>query len=184
MRISAIIKDEVYVLCICEGKAEEDIMNMLLDMDMLVFSRSDLIDNKIIKRCSVQKIQEKYLNISYEKPVYIIRVLDSRNEKFKLSKVYQERYGSKMINLLTRPEIEILIIIDKGDYSTYSRKYKSTIKPSDYCKTNYRINNIKSSGIMNSVFPSLESLMNALKIYNKYKPKGEHSIYSIIKNYK
>lgn len=45
MRISEIIKDEVYVLCICEGKAEEDIMNMLLDMDMLVFSRSDLIDN-------------------------------------------------------------------------------------------------------------------------------------------
>lgn len=59
MQISEIIKGDVYILCICKGKAEEDIMNMLLDHDMLIFDRSDLIDHKVAKRSSVQSIQEK-----------------------------------------------------------------------------------------------------------------------------
>ncbi|NCC79767.1 MAG: hypothetical protein EOM07_09230 [Clostridia bacterium] len=181
MQISEIIKGDVYILCICEGKAEEDIMNMLLDHDMLIFDRSDLIDHKVVKRSSVQSIQEKYLSISYGKPVYILRIIDSRTEAFKLSKVYEERYGNKILNLLTRPEIEILIIIKNGDFDTYTRKYKSRIKPSQYCKDQYRIAKIKSSGTMNSIFKDMEDLKKALRTYHKYKSDNEYSIYDLLK---
>lgn len=181
MQISEIIKGEVYILCICEGKAEEDIMNMLLDNNMLIFDREDMISKKVVKRSAVKKIEEDHLGIRYEKPVCILRIIDSRNEKFKLSKVYEERYGNRILNLLTRPEIEILIIIKNGDFDTYTRKYKSRIKPSQYCKDQYRIAKIKSSGTMNSIFKDMEDLKKALRTYHKYKSDNEYSIYDLLK---
>lgn len=38
------------ILCICEGAAEMDIMNMLLENNRLIFTNEELIDNKVHKR--------------------------------------------------------------------------------------------------------------------------------------
>ncbi len=72
MSVSDFIKDK-YVLCLCEGNAEPDIMDMLLENEMLIISKNDLIERKFHKRESVRAIEEKHLGLHYEKAVVIFK---------------------------------------------------------------------------------------------------------------
>ncbi len=38
--------NEYYVICICEGTAEQEIIEWLLDEDKLLFKRQDFLNNK------------------------------------------------------------------------------------------------------------------------------------------
>lgn len=84
------IKDtlqEKYILCLCEGAAELDILNRLLDQNLLVFTRNDLIEETLHYRKKVSDIEERFLGLSYNKEVVILRVIDSKNEQLKLGKL-------------------------------------------------------------------------------------------------
>lgn len=69
-----------YVLCIREGTAEEAIIDLLLDNDMLQFSRSQLINNyKVTRIRKVRDIENQFLNIDYsDRGLIILRILDSK----------------------------------------------------------------------------------------------------------
>lgn len=84
------------VACICEGGAETEIMNILLDHNLLCFSREQMIDENVIPRTSVKEFERRYLRTEYDEKVVIVRVIDSRNEKFNLSKVYDIRLRRSM----------------------------------------------------------------------------------------
>lgn len=47
-----------YKACICEGSAENAIMDILLDHDLLIFSREEMLDEKVI-RCREGKNLKK-----------------------------------------------------------------------------------------------------------------------------
>lgn len=38
-----------YFACICEGTAEEVIINILLDSDKLIFNRNNMIEEEVIR---------------------------------------------------------------------------------------------------------------------------------------
>lgn len=118
-----------YILCLCEGTAELELMNLLLEENKLCFTKEDLIGRKLHSRQSVKKIEEDYLSFSFERPLMILRIIDSRNEQFNLSKAYRGRF--EIVTICTRPEIEILLIIVNGDYEDYA-KFKQSEKPSEY----------------------------------------------------
>lgn len=46
-----------YVACICEGTAEEVIMEILLEHDKLIFSRSQLIEERPIRCWDAKKFE-------------------------------------------------------------------------------------------------------------------------------
>lgn len=62
------------IICLCEGSSEEGIMKMLIDAEKLVFSREQLVHEKVHRRISVKKIQRRFLNIEYCSRVVICRV--------------------------------------------------------------------------------------------------------------
>jgi hypothetical protein len=177
MQIDKMLEDK-YILCICEGNAEVDIMNILLADDLLIFNREDLIEEKVHKRMSVKKIEDNYLGLSYNKELVILRIIDSRNEKFTLSKAYRGRF--EILNAITNPEIEILIVIDKGDYDEFC-KNKSKEKPSVFCKRVYSYKDIKSKGFMNDYFNDSKKLLDAIKEHNRYKKSKILTLYDLIK---
>ena len=123
-----------YILCMAEGAAEQEAMEILLESNRLRFTSDDLIDKKILPRMSVSKLEEGYLSLQYSKPVVILRIIDSRKEKLRLSRQYQNRF--EVITINTHPEIEMLLILKNGDYDDYC-KTKSKEKPSEYCKRRY-----------------------------------------------
>ena len=174
MQKSRIDFSEKYVLCLTEGTAEREIMEMLLDDDMLLFKREDLVGKKIQRRMSVSAVEEKFLSLSYSKPVVIIRVIDSRKESFKLKKQFQGRF--EIITISTHPEIELLLILHKGDYPDYC-KTKSVEKPSSYCKRKYGYR--KNQDVFSSYF-SVEELIQAMRMYSQMIEEKEFSFIDLI----
>ena len=100
-----------YKACICEGAAEHAIMDILLDNSLLVFKREELIEEEVIRCRQGKKFEERYLRKGFNDKISIIRILDSRHENFKLSKAYINKVD--VINIITAPEIEILILLKK-----------------------------------------------------------------------
>ena len=50
-----------YKACICEGSAESAIMDILLDNDLLIFTREELLEEKVIRRRDGKRFEERHL---------------------------------------------------------------------------------------------------------------------------
>lgn len=170
------------ILCFYEGNAEKAILDILLDNDLLWFSRDQLVpDPKPLLRCSVEKVQTRYLRTDYgEEGVTIIRVIDSSNEEFKLKAAYQ-RQVKEVLTILTKPEIEILVIINEGKHKDF---WRSKIKkPSDYCKQVLGLKNVKTEKFIHDYFDEPQKLVDAIREYDRLhrKEKGELSLSALLK---
>lgn len=99
------------IACIVEGTAERVIMNKLLENDKLIFSKADLLDQELLKCRSPKQFEERYLGKSFKSKISVYRILDSRSEEFRLRKIYANKVD--VINVITAPEIEILVIIEE-----------------------------------------------------------------------
>lgn len=166
------------ILLLCEGNAEVDIMERLLDYNLLVFEKEQLVFEKAHQVRSAQEVQSKFLGLDYgENPPIIVRICDSKNEKFKLNK---KLYSNTVINIFTRPEIEILYIIKADEYEKYTNKQKSKEKPSTYCNRVLKMKNVKKKGFANEIFQEIEELRESLEKYKKYH-KDECCIFDLLR---
>ena len=50
-----------YKACICEGSAESAIIDILVDNNLLIFSREEMLDESVIRSRSARKFEERYL---------------------------------------------------------------------------------------------------------------------------
>lgn len=100
-----------YIACICEGTAEEVIMDILLEHDKLIFNRNQLLEEAPIRCRDAKKFEARYLRKGFTNKISIIRILDSRRENFKLSKAYAHKVN--VINIITAPKIEMLVIVSE-----------------------------------------------------------------------
>lgn len=167
------------IACICEGGAETAIMDILLDNDLLIFNREQLIKESVLPRTSVKEFERRHLRMAYDQKLLILRVIDSRGEKFNLSKAY--RCQVDVINVITAPEIEMLIIASKKKYDEYCRS--GVKKPSDYCKNILEIKNVKSPTFIKDYFSDPCFLVDSIKEYHRVhkQKKTEASLYDLIK---
>lgn len=104
-----------YKACICEGSAESAIIDILVDNDILIFSRE-----------------------------------------------------------------EMLIIHSEGAYDKFKRSGK---KPSEFCKTNLGMHDVKSYDFVKDYFSNPQTLISAIKEYRRTAniPKGEYSLSDLLK---
>lgn len=170
--------ENCYIACLCEGTAEETIMNILLDNDLLVFNRSMLIEEKPLRVRKGTDFEKRYLRKGFSKPVTVIRILDSRREKFRLSKEYEQKV--QVINVITSPEIEMLIIHSENRYNEFE---KSRLKPSDFCKQVLEYKNVKSAGFIREYFSDPLKLVEAIREHSMKakRHKGEYLLNDILK---
>lgn len=169
------------VACIVEGTAERVIITKLLDNDKLKFSRNELLDEELLRSRTARKFEEKYLGKSFKSKISVFRILDSKTEKFKLRKTYASKVD--VINIITAPEIEILVILKEGKFDDYC-KCKSKFKPSEYCSQVLRIPKVKNEDFLEEYFSDVEELENVIKEYkSKHKfLKGELCLADILKD--
>jgi hypothetical protein len=165
------------IACICEGSAEQAIIELLLEKNMLCFSKEQLLDEKIIKSRSASKFEKQYLRKHFDKKITVIRILDSRKENFKLSKLYKDKV--EVINVITAPEIEMLIIFSENKYNEFKHSGK---KPSDYCKQNLKYPNVKSYDFVIQYFSNIKILLFAIEQYQRTSkiPKNEKTLFSLL----
>ncbi len=113
-----------YKACICEGSAEEAIIDILVDNDLLIFNREEMLEERVIRCRSAKRFEERYLRKGFDEQISVIRILDSRREEFRLSKAYEQKID--VVNVITAPEIEMLIIHAEGAYDQFKRSGKKT----------------------------------------------------------
>lgn len=170
--------DSNHPLIICEGTCEEVIVKKLLSADLLVFPRANVIDITQIRGAT--QIQENFLAYDVDEPACIVRLLDSRKERFVLGSLYRERFP--VYNFYTHPEIEMLAIIKEGCHSAYTKRQKSRVKPSTYCMNELKLTEIKQRGFLESYW-DIPSLLSAIREYKRVSriPRGELCLADLLK---
>lgn len=163
------MKDFYAVLC--EGNAERAIINLLLDNDLLMFSRDQLLEEDVLKIRSAKAFEKRHLNKAMPDKITVLRILDSTSENFKISKNYQHKI--EVINVITKPEVEMLIVISEGLYDDFKRKASSSEKPSQYIKKQLRHPDVKSERFIRDYFKDQEKLVNALLEYRRITQTSE-----------
>jgi len=164
--------------CLAEGAAEQAVMDILLDHDLLIFKREDLIDRKVLRFRSAEKFEQRYLRKGFSGPITIYRILDSRRENFSVSRAY--RHLVKVINVITAPEIEMLIILNEGCYEHYKR---SGQKPSEFCKSILKLKEVKNYDFVKNYFSDPDVLVYAIREYTRISKirKDEDTLQDLLK---
>ena len=159
--------------CICEGAAETAIMDVLLDNNLLIFKREEMLDETVIRCRDGKTFENRYLRKGFNELVSVIRILDSRKENFKLSKAYERKVD--VINVITAPEIEMLIIFNEDKYNEFKKSGK---KPSIFCKENLKMSNVKSYDFVKNYFRNSKILVQEIRKYNEISKirKGEYTL--------
>ena len=167
-----------YKACICEGSAENAIMDILLDYNLLIFSREEMLEEEVIRCREGKKFEEKYLRKGFMDKISVIRVLDSRRENFKLSKAYAGKVD--VINVITAPEIEMLIIFHEDKYKEFKKSGK---KPSVFCKEDLKMAEVKSYDFVKNYFSNPAVLVAAIKKYHEISKvqKGEYTLLDLLR---
>lgn len=168
------IKD--LIACLCEGSFEQAIMEILLEHDCLIFSRKQLLEEEILRCRSAKNFERDHLNKTTKEKVTVYRILDSRNENFKLSGPYEKRVT--VVNIITAPEIEMLVIHGANKFDDYSKK---KMKPSDYVKQHMKLGKIKSYDFVRKHFSDVETLIYAIEQYRQKSAMKENTLYDLLK---
>lgn len=167
-----------YIACICEGAAEQAIIELLLDADKLTFTYDNLLDGEVIRCRSAKDFEQRYLRKGFTDKITVLRILDSRRENFQLSKAYAPKID--VVNVITAPEIEMLVIINEGKYAEYK---KSGEKPSVFCKSVLRYSDVKSADFLKRYFSDIDTLVSAIREYKRISriPHGEYALADLLK---
>ena len=162
-----------YVACICEGGAEKTIIELLLDSNSLIFSYDDLLEGEILRCRKARDFETQYLRKYFNEKVTVLRILDSRRERFAWSKAYAHKVD--VINVVTAPEIEMLVILSENKYKEFKG---SNLKPSEYCKSFLGYLNVKRPVFIEAYFKDLDKLITAINRYKKVS-KINHGKYAL-----
>lgn len=167
-RIDELVVEGYHPIFSCEGSAEQIVVEKLLAANALAFAADDVVD--VTRKRKAADIQEEHLSYDYDFPVCIVRLLDSRKERFKLGNLYVDRFP--VVSVLTHPEIEILAILKEGKWEKWSRSGK---KPSEFCKSDLGFGHQMKSAEFLKGYWDADSLVKAAMEYRRISsiPKGE-----------
>ena len=64
-----------YKACICEGSAEEAIIDILVDNDLLIFNREEMLEERVIRCRSAKRFEERATEHKTQPQMYSAAVL-------------------------------------------------------------------------------------------------------------
>ena len=137
-------------------------MELLLDENRLIFTYDDLLEGEILRCRSADSFERQHLRKGFTERITVLRILDSRRENFKLSKAYAGKI--EVINVITAPEIEMLVILNENKYMEFKKSGK---KPSIYCKENLKMSDVKRKAFIKDYFADTDSLIAAIHEYKR-----------------
>lgn len=82
------------VACICEGSSEMTIMGILLDHNLLCFSKSQLLSQKVLSPVYYRKkdvFQSEFLSLDYGSKKIVVLVVQDRALAYKIQSPYNEK---------------------------------------------------------------------------------------------
>ena len=102
-------------LLMCEGKNEEALVNLLIDNNKLILTREDLIGRKPY---NVRQLTHPVIKTEikhYNDEIIVYRIGDKQSDEVKVPLDLKDYVSkSRIFKFCTKPELEILLIINEG----------------------------------------------------------------------
>ncbi|MBC6309630.1 hypothetical protein HCJ66_08670 [Listeria sp. FSL L7-1582] len=119
-----------YIACICEGSTEQNLINLLLEQNLLSFSKDQLLEKNTIKGLfrDSTKFTNRFLTRDYGDKKITIFIIQDKKTSYTIKDPYSKKIEG-LYQFVTSPEIEMLMIHSLSLYKDY-QKVKSTQKPS------------------------------------------------------
>ena len=155
----------------------------MLNANALTFTRDNLIGRRPypIRQLNNPTIKTELKH--YGLPVKVYRVGDKQNDKLLIPSDIKNIVSFKEIyKYCTKPELEILLIINEGLIKDYE-KVKTNESPKVYAKKNIKLNDKKydqSSDFLNDYYggKNVKNLIENIIYYKKYKKShGKDELY-------
>lgn len=163
------------VACICEGGAETAIIDMLVDNNLLIFTREQMLNEEVIRCRGAKEFEQRYLRKGFESKITVLRILDSHSEGFRLSPAYEHKVD--VVKVVTSPEIEMLLILAEGKYEEYMKK-SSSMSPSIFCKQILKMKDrIKTREFIREYFADIDMLVSTIQEYKKKRTLKKGEVY-------
>ncbi|MCD8795323.1 hypothetical protein [Mammaliicoccus sciuri] len=177
------INENDLVAVICEGKVEEYIISILLERKVLIFGEEQLLDDELLpgKLRHGEYFKDKYLTSSHGKKIVILIIADKKDKQGQLKISEDFMFQVKSINyILTRPEIEMLMILKLGLKDDYY-KVKQSKKPSLYLKEKVD-KKIKSEKFVRKFYEE-HDIIECIDLYSKnsQKEKNIHELKDLLR---
>lgn len=193
--IDILENENVFIACIAEGTLDEQIIEYLLDENRLIFTRDKLLEGKVLRCRKGENFCKNYLGKSMGKKVIPLRILDSPNERFNIPQAYKRRFFEDpdfpttqtplIINAVTQPEIEILLVINEGEYQQFKKFYNrnkgKNAKPSIFVKQELNLPDCKDQGFCRNYFKDVDNLVDAIAEYKRINGNEFFTIFDLLK---
>ena len=162
-----------YYLIMTEGNTEKTFLEILSDRNLLKYKKDELLYHKIFQLRQIDNATiHKIYALPKDSSLVIIRVGDTLSDELKIPNEIKYIFKGKTIDVCTKPEFEILMIINDGLYEDYL-KVKSITKPSRYyTKKNKKYD--KSSEYTKKYFNNLtdKEIIDLVKEEHKLRNKA------------
>ena len=120
----------------CEGPCEVQLITDLIEEGLFIFRKEEILDRRPLHLRQPKSVVPLINTLPADEEIVFYRIGDTQTDEFDLScfgAIRQEHI--RVIKVCTKPELEILIIINEGLYREYL-KVKSRISPKQFVKIN------------------------------------------------
>lgn len=182
--------DSHFVLVSCEGECEAFVFEKLLEGDAIRVPKERLVEdpktgNLFTPLQSASDIRGRFLPFDYESSDFpngdgklvIARIRDRASEGCRSDRGILP--VAIPVDFLTRPELEMLIILEEGLLSEYDRERRRrprTFKPSQFCNSCIGLQkgerSVKSRIFLNRYWDSTEKLIHAINLYRHWSDRS------------
>ena len=131
------------------------------------------MEEEVIRCRKAANFQRKYLNKLMNEKIKIYRILDSENEKFNLSGPYKTKVEG-IVNVITKPEIEMLLIHSENCYQSYVKNKSECIAK------HLKRTDVKSATFIKSYFSDIDRLKKAIHSHHSKAKDQSNTIYQLI----
>ena len=170
-------------LILLEGKTEQYFIDMLIEEGIFKIDVNDMIDMRPHHQRQLSTKFKPHLltlikQLQPEEKVEIIRIGDKMSDKLAIPKDIRNKIQSEK-KYCTKPEFEILIIIDNDFYNEYL-KVKSIQKPKTFIKEKLgkMVCNNKDENWIKSYFKD-KNIYNLLEEYKKLSKHNKNELYLV-----
>lgn len=149
-----------------EGSTEKAFIDLLLEKNMLVFKKNELLMEQVFHSRQIKGELIGYIQmIENEDTISIYRIGDKLSDKLKIPQSILSTKIKDKNDVCTLPEFEILFILNEGLLDEYM-KNKSNKKPSDFYKEKNNNYN-KQSSFITEYFEKMsnQEIHNLLELY-------------------
>lgn len=159
----------------CEGKVELILIENLIKNNHLKYPKEDILDRRPIHFRQPRTIAPIINALPSDEKIIFCRIGDTQKEDYDISCFKSRIDNIEVIKICTKPEIEILIIINEGLMDEYL-KTQSKIRPKQFVKNKFP--NLDIGDYINN-----NDLYTAIKEYKRIKKhkSDEHYLLDLLK---